>query len=178
MRIIEHHDLRFYRLDCIPVCMPRGGVDYRLAEAGTFPWETHPLSKYAAAYRERFRCGSNAVIGSIGDEVVFSAWVESRRLRIDELAWTWRLAEYDAVVYDVTTMESWRGRGIYSEALRWLGGQLAAQGIRHLWIYSEGNNTPSLHGIAKAEFEYRGHIEARTVFGLTFRSGSVEGVNA
>jgi hypothetical protein len=136
------------------------------------------MPEHSSVYRQRFAEGGQALIGSNGSEIVFSAWVQRKNLCIDELAWRWSIPESDAVVFDVVTMDGWRGRGIYPEALRRLGGLLAEQGVHHLWIYAEEENGASLRGIEKAQFEYHGTIEACRIAGLTLRRGKVEGVNA
>jgi RimJ/RimL family protein N-acetyltransferase len=160
------------------VVLLSGEVSYELVDADGFPWQRHPSSQHFTVYNERLRDGGEALIGRVGEEIVFTAWVVKHRLRIDEIAWTWTLAEPDAVAYDVITEPAWRGRGIYPEALRLLSGLLAETGTRYLWIYAEEENTASIRGIVKAQFEYRGCIEARRLMGAVMRSGRVEGVNA
>lgn len=178
MKLYAFDRLRFYRRICAPVVLLSGQVAYELVDGDGFPWQSHPSSQHFTIYRERLRDGGRALIGRIGDEIVFTAWLAMHRLRIDEIAWTWTLAEPDAVAYDVVTENAWRGRGIYPEALRLLSGLLAETGTRYLWIYAEEKNTASIRGIVKAQFEYRGSIEARHLSGVTLRSGRVEGVNA
>lgn len=178
MKLLAFHRLRFYRRICAPVVLLSGEVSYELVDADRFPWQRHPSSQHFTVYRERLRDGGVALIGRVGEEIVFTAWVAKHRLRIDEIAWTWTLAEPDAVAYDVVTEPAWRGRGIYPEALRLLSGLLAESGTRHLWIYAEEENAASIRGIVKAQFEYRGSIEARRLAGAVLRSGRVEGVNA
>ncbi|MFZ1731197.1 MAG: hypothetical protein WBQ23_01730 [Bacteroidota bacterium] len=176
--MLAKNRLRFYRQLCAPVIVLSGEIEYRLTEAEDFPWESQPMPQHNAVYRQRFADGEQALIGSSGGEIVFIAWVERKSLRIDELAWRWNLQDAEAVVYDVVTMDAWRGRGIYPAALRRLCGLLAEDGIRHLWIYAEEENSSSLRGIEKALFEYRGSITAKKIFGMTLRQGTVKGVNA
>lgn len=178
MKLYAFHRLRFYRRICAPVVLLSGEVSYELVDDDGFPWQHHPSTQHFAVYRERLRDGGKALIGRIGGEIVFTAWVAKGELRIDEIAWTWTLAEPDAVVYDVITESAWRGRGIYPEALRLLSGLLAETGTRYLWIYVEEENAASIRGIVKAQFEYRGIVEARHLASATLRSGRVEGVNA
>ncbi|MBE0645171.1 MAG: hypothetical protein IH600_13900 [Bacteroidetes bacterium] len=178
MRIFAHYQLRFYRRICEPVLVLSGEIEYRLVDSTAFPWDKNPRPGNINVYRQRFADGGVAFIGRSGEEVVFSAWLQRSRLRIDELSWTWNLPHTDAVVYDVETMDAWRGRGIYPEALRRLSGLLADEGLRYIWIYAEAGNTASLRGIEKAFFDFRGSLSALHVIGLTFRRGTVEGVNA
>ena len=175
--LFGHSHLRFYRRNIIPVVLLNGDVTYRLADAASFPWDRHPGHAHAAAYRKRFEEGGRALIGTVDGELVFTAWIARHRLRVDELAWTWRIAPADAVVYDVVTTEAWRGRGIYPEALRRLAGLLAEEGLRFLWIYAERTNAASIRGIEKAQFAYRGDIACLHLAGVALRRGRVERVN-
>ncbi len=177
MTIYAHHRLRFFRRSCEPVVVLTGEIEYRLVGSDDFPWDTHPMTEHAAVYRQRFAEGGEALIGSTSGEIVFSAWVQRMAVRIDEIAWLWRLPDLSATVYDVATMPAWRGRGVYPEALRRCSGLLADEGVRYLWIYAEEDNAASLRGIEKALFEYRGSVEAHRLFGYAFRRGVVEGVN-
>ncbi|MBN1447002.1 MAG: hypothetical protein JXA28_03650 [Bacteroidetes bacterium] len=178
MTCCERHALRFYRRTCVPVTLLTGEVTFRLSDIHTFPWNSHPRQEHFDQYRQRFASGTRALIGMDGDRVAFTAWVETRCLRIDELRWTWQLASPDAVVFDVITEEAYRGHGLYPDALRRLSGLLAEEGFRSLWIYAEENNAASLRGIEKAMFEYHGSIRSTTMLGVTWRKGRIEGVNA
>lgn len=178
MKQFGAHTLRFYRRSCHPVVLLTGDVSYHLVDAAEFPWETHPLKEFTGQYRARFSEDARALIGTQDGRIVFSAWIASARLHIDELRFTWDIPDGDAVAYDCVTMPEARGRGIYPEALRRLSGMLAEEGIRHLWIYAEADNAASLRGIEKADFEYHGSIRARILPGWTRRSGTVKGVNA
>jgi RimJ/RimL family protein N-acetyltransferase len=178
MRLFRAHTLRFYRRGCHPVVLLTGDVSWHTVCAADFPWETHPLKEFTGQYRARLADGARALIGTQSGGIVFSAWIASARLHIDELRFTWTIPDGDAVVYDCVTMPDARGRGIYPEALRRLSGMLAEEGVRHLWIYADADNAASLRGIKKADFEYRGSITARIFPGWTCSSGTVKGVNA
>lgn len=170
--------LRFYRRSCLPVVLLTGEVEYRIVGREDFPWGSHPLQEFLDQYRARFDEGARALIGVEGDTVLFSAWIASTRLRIDELGFLWRLPEGAAAVYDCVTRPEARGRGVYPEALRRLSGLLAEEGTRHLWIYAAPENAASIRGIEKAGFEYHGSIAMRRVLGWTRLRGAVAGVNA
>ncbi len=178
MKLFGTHTLRFYRRSCHPVVLLTGDVIYRIHDADDFPWDTHPYKEFSRQYRARFADGARALIGTQSGCIVFSAWIASVRLRIDELRFDWRLPEGDSVIYDCVTMPDARGRGIYPDALRRLSGMLAEEGGRRLWIYAEEDNPASLRGIEKADFEYHGSISIRILPGWTRRSGTVKGVNA
>ena len=178
MNIIESHDLRFYRRICAPVVLLSGDVEYQLLNSDGFPWKTHPCPEFAQQYRQRLDAGGRTLLAQRDGEIVFSAWVETRLLRVDELRMDWVVPSASAVVYDCITMPEWRGQGIYSAALKQLSGMLAEEGIRYLWIYAEEKNTASRRGIEKADFEYRGNLAMRSIFGITHRKGSIVGVNA
>ncbi|MDT8323989.1 MAG: GNAT family N-acetyltransferase, partial [Bacteroidota bacterium] len=178
VRLFAAHTLRFYRRSCVPVVLLTGDVDYRIVDGDAFPWEVHPLKEFNAQYRARFSAGARALIASRHGTIVFSAWIATRDLRIDELHFSWTLPAGDAAVYDCVTMPEHRGHGIYTGALRRLSGLLAEEGFRHLWIYAEEDNAASLRGIEKADFEFRGSISLRSILGVRRRAGSVAGVNA
>jgi RimJ/RimL family protein N-acetyltransferase len=178
MKLYAHNLLRFYSRLCTQEVKTSGEIEYCLMSAEQFPWDTQPMPEHASVFRRRFTEGGEVLTGSNGDEIVFTAWIQRGKIRIDELALQWIIPANDAVVYDVVTQAEWRGRGIYPEALRRLSGLLAEQGINQLWIYAEEENTASMRGIEKARFEYRGTLEARRIAGLVLRRGRVEGVNA
>ncbi len=178
MTLYARHRLRFYRKHCVPEKILSHAIRFHLVGAEQFPWESVTTPQFLAVYRERLAAGGQALLGRSDDTLVFTAWVQWHALRVDELALTWELQDSDAVVYDVVTVEAWRGRGIYPEGLRQLSVMLAERGMRSLWIYAETDNASSLRGIEKADFEFQGQISACTIAGTTIRRGKVKGVNA
>jgi hypothetical protein len=73
-------------------------------------------------------------------------------------AWTREIRAYltppdgDAYVYESFTRADARGRGIYPFALAGILTALSADGVQHVWVGVEANNTPSRKAIAKAGF--------------------------
>lgn len=174
MNLIERHTLCFYRRDCTHGEVLSNDVRYVLVGADGFPWNDHPASQHRATYRARFREGGRAMIGTIDDAVVFTAWLADRALRVDELRCTWRPPPGSIVVYDVVTEPAWRGRGIYPEALRRVGVALAEEGMQHLWIYAEAGNTASRGGIVKAGFGQVGCVDATILLGVAITRGDFD----
>lgn len=177
MRLFRRTCLLFFRHDCVPVTVTSGEITYRLVGEDDFPWNTHPLQQHLETYRRRFAEGEIALLGYKDTDIVINAWLVAGMLRIDELAMEWRIPEQAVAIYDVVTMPAWRGQGIYPEALRRLAGLFDGD-VRHLWIYADQKNSASLRGIHKAQYSPVGMITAWRIAGMTFRSGTVQGVNA
>ncbi|MCB2204266.1 GNAT family N-acetyltransferase [bacterium] len=178
MKLFSRQSLRFYRRSCFPVVLLTGNPSYTILGADDFPWDAHPLQEFLGVYRERFARGDRALLGHDNGAIVFSAWICSGTLEIDELNYTWHIPEGDAVAYDCITMSEHRGKGIYTAALRRVSGLLAEEGVQHLWIYVDEANTASRRGIEHADFEYHGSITSRRILGRVSLEGSVPGVNA
>ncbi len=184
MRRIMHHDTLLF----FSVC-PSAGPTYEendsaqhfqvLSDETVFPWVGLSDDQLAACYRSRFRDGHTAIILNDNGERVFTAWIASGRLHVDELNYDWRIPASERVVYDCVTAAAHRGRGLYPAALRWIVRYAQREEISRVWIYADARNHASLRGIDKAGFDAAGLMRTYWLADIpVLRRGRIVGVNA
>jgi RimJ/RimL family protein N-acetyltransferase len=119
------------------------------------------LASFMDVYHRRFESGHLLLAAEDEGRGVFQAWVASGRLRIDELRRVWVIPERERVMYDVFTAPAYRGRGLYSNALRYLLSSAAILHAERFWIYARSDNTASIRVIRRCGF-----TEAGTLYGI------------
>jgi hypothetical protein len=163
--VIRPVTLLFYRsVDAAgPPTIP-GAVAFRIvSNSEMFPWDTVPRREYHDVFRNRFDHGHLALIGSVDNRHAFLAWIARDALVVDEIATLWNLPPAQHCLYDVVTEETFRGRGLYPDAISWYARQHAGHMPRGCtWIYCDAKNTASQRGIEKAAYSY--HCSVRAVW--------------
>ncbi|MBI5647977.1 MAG: GNAT family N-acetyltransferase [Ignavibacteriae bacterium] len=151
---------------------------HMLDSENVFPWSSLSDDRLAACYRSRFRDGHAAIAQSDRGERVFTAWLASGGLHVDELGFEWRIPDAERVVYDCNTAPTHRGRGLYPAALRWIVRHIQRDDVSRVWIYADARNHASLRGIEKAGFDAAGLMRTYWLADIpVLRRGRVVGVN-
>jgi GNAT superfamily N-acetyltransferase len=169
------HHLRFFSAAASGAAVADRGAFRLLSAHAQMPPLPQDVLQFRDIHALRFAEGHTAVIGERGAAVAFIAWLAAGRLRIDELALTWRIPPKHAVVYDVYTTPEHRGQGVYTDALAWIRAKLAEENIVRCWIYAEQSNRASIRGISKAGFAYAGSVRSLRFGKRAFRVGRVAG---
>lgn len=140
--------------DAAPFERPGGGLTFRRAE----PEDAERHARYigtdsAKSFRARLAPDVMCFVVEDGDRFVHSSWVTTTG------AWTREIRSYlcppegDAYVYESFTRADARGRGIYPFALAGIVTEMAAQGVKKIWVGVEADNLPSRKSMAKAGFQ-------------------------
>jgi hypothetical protein len=76
----------------------------------------------------------------------------------------------EIALFDFVTLPEFRGRGLYTGALRHLVKNIDTPGVRSAYIAVDPDNVPSVKGIRRAGFNPIHRIRRKRVLGLTFVS--------
>ncbi len=73
-------------------------------------------------------------------------------------------------LFDFLTLPEFRGRGFYTDALRYLINNVQERSVRSIVIAADPNNTSSIKGIWRAGFHPFLRLNRRKILGITFES--------
>jgi len=171
------HSLKFFAASTGGAAPTRDDVRYLISSdtSETF-FLRSPFARFTEQYTSRISRGHEMLCGVSDDEILFMASIAYDDLTVDELRWTWRLRDDEAVVYDVTTVPHARCRGLYTDALTYCLHALHGRGVTRCWIYSETRNVASLRGIEHAAFTCKGTLRGLRIGPFAMRFGRVEGI--
>jgi len=88
-----------------------------------------------------------------GSTLVATAWFWTRQ-RPGVPSWFATLVDDEAVLVDIVTAPSYRGRGYASVLTNFAANELRKLGYRRLWTWIWHSNTPSIRSFKKAEWVY------------------------
>jgi ribosomal protein S18 acetylase RimI-like enzyme len=128
------------------------GFAGRLAEA---------MAVHEQFIHERRALGNRASLALLdSDEIAAYGWVSYDAIRIHELEITIPIPRGHAYIWDCTTMEPFRGRGIFPGLLRFMLEDLRLQGQVQAWAAVEPGNVASLRAFERAGFRLVARTEA------------------
>ncbi len=151
----------------VPVAFMRVGpeVAQELAQAMDLDDEAEVL--------QRFEDGRHCYIGRIEGRLVTYGWVTFDEEHIGELSLSIRLKAGEAYIWNCATLPAYRGQRLYPALLTHIVGELHHQGLRRIWIGTDGDNLPSQSGIVLAGFQPIGDVVISSV--LTMRRARLLG---
>jgi GNAT superfamily N-acetyltransferase len=124
--------------------------------------------EFLVQYRERFEKGYKCITLSIDSQIAHIAWIAFNSLIIDEIYNELKLRPDEICIFDVRTMEGYRGRGIYTFALNHICKWAKENGFQNIKIYTEKDNISSIKGILNAGFSVSEKITLINFHALKF----------
>lgn len=126
--------------------------------------------------KKRFARGDICFLAKINDEYAHYSWLRFKEGEITEINRKINLGNGAGIIYNCHTYAKFRGRNIYPYILSKILMFLKEQEYKTAYIYTKGNNYPSIRGIEKTGFKEYGFVNYRRFFGVikSYYQGSEE----
>jgi GNAT superfamily N-acetyltransferase len=90
----------------------------------------------------------------VEEEIIHFAWIAINSLKINEIDQFLTLQNKEICIFDVFTLERFRGQGIYQFMLKYISKWAIENDYKKIIIYSEKRNYKSINAILKSGFTY------------------------
>jgi hypothetical protein len=121
------------------------------------PFHTELDERERAEGAQRLALGHRLVLGTCGDLVVFTMWVNPRNLNVPGLM-KLRLAPTQWFIYKAYTSPEHRGRKLYEQGMRFTLAEMASEGLTELVGYAHIKKKISRKGLAALSFRSAGTL--------------------
>lgn len=106
----------------------------------------------------RFSLNRRCFVAKVEGTITAYGWVSTGAECVGEMEREIQLQPGEAYVWDCFTLPEYRRQRLYSALLSHINTTLAGEGYRRIWIGSNLENRPSLHGFANAGYQPVIHI--------------------
>lgn len=103
--------------------------------------------------QSRFDQGNVCYVGSVSDKIIYSSWVDFKKMFIPEIDNQIPVQDQEAYVYNVRTKSDYRGKGISPYAYSIIANDLRKHDFKRLYVVVEQCNIASVRSIEKAGFK-------------------------
>jgi len=159
----------------VPVVTPLIPATFRRVGADLLPALVSAMDGVSSAgLLKRFENGRRCYAAWVENRIAAYGWVSFDDEHIGELNLRIRLLPGEVYIWDCATLHVFRRNHLYSALLSYLIGELAAEGLRRVWIGADMNNKPSQQGIARAGFHHVADLVVARV--LAMRQVWVQGL--
>jgi hypothetical protein len=124
--------------------------------------------EYFDEYKHRFAINTKCFAIFYNNNIVHYFWISGGSLKVDEIEKTLDFLPDELCIFDVFTIEEFRGKGLFQLALKFGTDFAFGNGAKRLIIYAESSNKPSIKAIEKSGFKIYKKIIFLKILGIKF----------